>query len=197
MGTVVAVLLVLALIGFYLSWRATRLDRLHHRVETARAALDVALLRRAAAVLDLAASGHLGTEASVGLREAANRVRRADAPHRELAESALSAALRETLGTRTALTTGRESQEVRVAARGVHLARVFHNDAVGDTRRARRSRLVRLLRLAGTAALPDFFEMDDQAPEAAHPRPTPRGSTVERASGDKHLSGQRSRNGPD
>ena len=172
-GTVAAVLLVLALIGFYLSWRATRLDRLHHRVETARAALDAALLRRAAAVLDLAASGHLDPEASAGLGEAANRARRAEAPHRELAESALSVALRETLDTRTALTTDRECQEVRVAARGVHLARVFHNDAVGETRRARRSRLVRLLRLAGTAALPDFFEMDDQAPEAAHPRPCP------------------------
>ncbi|WP_067600785.1 hypothetical protein [Nocardiopsis listeri] len=163
-----AILLVLVLVGFYLSWRATRLDRLHHRVETARAALDAALLRRAAAVLDLAASGHLTPEASAGLSESANRARRAD-DHRELAESALSVTLRETLDARADLTTAPELQEVRVAARGVHLARVFHNDAVGDTRRARRSRLVRLLRLAGTAALPEFFEMDDQAPGAAAP----------------------------
>lgn len=168
MGTVAAILLVLVLVGFYLSWRATRLDRLHHRVETARAALDAALLRRAAAVLDLAASHHLNPEASAGLADAANRARRADA-HRELAESALSVTLRETLDARTDLDTAPELQEVRVAARGVHLARVFHNDAVGDTRRARRSRLVRFLRLAGTAALPDFFEMDDQAPGAAAP----------------------------
>lgn len=173
MSTVAAILLLLVLVGFYLSWRATRLDRLHHRVETARAALDVALLRRAAAVLDLAASRHLAPEASVGLAEAANRARRADDDHRELAESALSATLRETLGERTDLTTDPELQEVRVAARGVHLARVFHNDAVGDTRCARRSRLVRLLRLAGTAVLPDFFEMDDQAPGAAGPGPRP------------------------
>ncbi|HJE57387.1 MAG TPA: hypothetical protein K8V84_02560 [Nocardiopsis listeri] len=169
MSTVAAILLALVLIGFYLSWRATRLDRLHHRVETARAALDAALLRRAAAVLDLAASGHLPPETSAGLAESANRSRRADHDHRELAESALSVVLRETLDARTDLTTAPELQEVRVAARGVHLARVFHNDAVGDTRRARRSRLVRLLRLAGTAALPDFFEMDDQAPGAAGP----------------------------
>ena len=39
--TVVAVLLVL---GWYLSFSASQLDRLHHRVETLRAALDAQLV---------------------------------------------------------------------------------------------------------------------------------------------------------
>src|SRR4051794_17800264 len=49
--TVLAVLLVL---GWYLSYSAGRLDRLHHRVETSRAALDAQLARRAAAAVEAA-----------------------------------------------------------------------------------------------------------------------------------------------
>ncbi len=41
------------------------------------------------------------------------------------------------------------------------LARKFYNDAVAATRAARRRWLVRLLRLAGGAPLPEFFEIDD------------------------------------
>ena len=166
-------LLVLVLLGFYLSWRATRLDRLHHRVEAARAALDAALLRRAAAVLDLAASPSLTAGERRVLTESANRARRAGDHERGLAESDLSATLR---AVPARIRTSPEDapdprlEEVLVAARGVHLARVFHNDAVSDTRRARRSRLVRLFRLAGTATLPDYFEMDDQAPGTALPQ---------------------------
>ena len=41
------------------------------------------------------------------------------------------------------------------------LARRFYNDAVAVTRAARRRWLVRLLRLAGGAPRPEFFEIDD------------------------------------
>src|SRR3954470_2112159 len=51
MLTVLAVLLVL---GWYLAYSAGRLDRLHHRVETLRAALDAQLARRAAAAVEAA-----------------------------------------------------------------------------------------------------------------------------------------------
>ncbi len=45
----IIVLAVLAVVlwSFYVSWRASRLDRLHNRVEAARTALDLALVRRA------------------------------------------------------------------------------------------------------------------------------------------------------
>ena len=47
----IIVLAVLALVlwGFYVSWRASRLDRLHNRTEATRTALDLALVRRASA----------------------------------------------------------------------------------------------------------------------------------------------------
>lgn len=164
-------LLVLVLLGFYLSWRATRLDRLHHRVEAARAALDAALLRRAAAALDLATSSSLDPREGRALTASANRARRAGDEERELAESDLSATLCAMLThPRTPGAPAPRLEEVLIAGRGVHMARVFHNDAVSDTRRARRSRLVRLLRLAGTAALPDYFEMDDRVPGAVLPQ---------------------------
>ncbi|PDP88855.1 hypothetical protein CQJ94_03690 [Glycomyces fuscus] len=154
------------LFGFYLSWRATRLHRLHHRVDTARAALEAALARRRAAVSALAAVD--GTGATRALSEAAAATRGVRDRQRELAESALSRALRsalESLGPaeRSELLRSRLA-EVEAAAKGVHMARTFYNDAVSDTRRARRSRLVRVFRLAGTASLPDFFEIDDQLP---------------------------------
>ncbi len=41
------------------------------------------------------------------------------------------------------------------------MARTFYNNAVAVTREARRKPLVRALRLAGNAGLPEFFDMDD------------------------------------
>lgn len=170
MAVAAATVLVLVLMGFYLSWRATRLDRLHHRVETSWAALDAALLRRGAAVLDLAAADVLAPDASRDLAAAATSARRAGPSEREYLESCLSIALRRELDRRGLPEASAPFlREVTESAKGVHLARTFHNDAVADTRRARRSRLVRGLRLAGRAALPDFFEMDDQPPAAPRP----------------------------
>lgn len=167
----------LVLIGFYLSWRITRLDRLHHRVETSWAALDAALLRRGAAVFDLVAAGVLDQQASRELAGAATAARRAGAAEREFLESRLSHVMRTELE-RPDLPAPVVPcvEEITEAAKGVHMARTFHNDAVADTRRARRSRLVRGLRLAGHAALPDFFEMDDRPPRpsGARSRSAPR-----------------------
>jgi hypothetical protein len=53
------VVLLVAVIAWYLSFSASRLDRLHHRVEGARSALDAQLVRRAEAALELATSGAL------------------------------------------------------------------------------------------------------------------------------------------
>ena len=52
---VILIVVAAILVGVYVSWRAGRLDRLHARVEAARAALDAALVRRSAVALELAA----------------------------------------------------------------------------------------------------------------------------------------------
>ena len=57
-------------IGVYVSWRAGRIDRLHTRVDMARAALDVTLLRRSSVALELATSGILDPATSLLLAAA-------------------------------------------------------------------------------------------------------------------------------
>jgi hypothetical protein len=165
--TVVAIIAAALLLGVYVSWRAGRLDRLHARVETARAVLDAALVRRSSVALELAACGLLDPATSLLVAGAAHDARAAGAPD-ELAESDLTRALRAALGQpgfRAALAErGRGDEllaELEAAAHQVFLARRFYNDAVAVTRAARRRWLVRLLRLAGGAPIPDFFEIDD------------------------------------
>jgi hypothetical protein len=155
------------LAGVYVSWRAGRLDRLHARVETARAALDAALVRRSSVALELAACGLLDPATSLLIAGAAHDAR-AGGELNELAESDLTRALRAALGQpgfRAALAElGRGDEllaELEAAAHQVFLARKFYNDAVAVTRAARRRWLARLFRLAGGAPLPEFFEIDD------------------------------------
>ena len=62
---IVIVIAAALLIGVYVSWRAGRIDRLHARVDTARAALDAALVRRSSVALELAASGLLDPATSL------------------------------------------------------------------------------------------------------------------------------------
>ena len=57
-------------VGVYVSWRAGRIDRLHARVDMARVALDVALLRRSSVAQELATSGLLDPATSLLLAEA-------------------------------------------------------------------------------------------------------------------------------
>lgn len=167
----VFVVAVVFLVGVYVSWRATRLDRLHVRAETARAALDAALVRRAAVALELAASRLLDPATSLVLATAAHEARTADAESREFAESDLSRALRAVVdqpdfaATVSARPDGPAVlEELTAASARVVYARNFYNDAVASARTARRKLLVRVLPLAGRAAWPGFFEIDDDPP---------------------------------
>jgi hypothetical protein len=186
----IVVVVVVAMLGVYVSWRAGRLDRLHARLEARRAALDVALVRRSSVALELASSGLLDPATSLLLASAAHDARSAQNGQagwggghggrggqnggpggeggQELPESDLTRALRAVFGQpgfRDSLngTEGAEEllTELEGAAHQVFLARKFYNDAVAATRAARRTPLVRLLRLAGGAPLPDFFEIED------------------------------------
>jgi hypothetical protein len=164
---VILIVAAALLAGVYVSWRAGRLDRLHARVEAARAALDAALVRRSSVALELAACGLLDPATSLLIAGAAHDARSAGEPN-EAAESDLTRALRAALGqpgfsTALAARGGGDEllAELEGAAHQVFLARKFYNDAVAATRSARRRWLVRLLRLAGGAPLPEFFEIDD------------------------------------
>ena len=154
-------------VGVYVSWRAGRIDRLHARVDMARVALDVTLIRRSSVAQELATSGLLDPATSLLLAEAVHGTRGGERP-RDLAESDLTRALRAAFSQpdfRASLS-GKEGAdellaEVEEAAHQVYLARKFYNDVVAVTRDARRRPLARVLRLSGRAPTPVFFEMDD------------------------------------
>ncbi|MGV9316678.1 hypothetical protein ACWDR0_31510 [Streptomyces sp. NPDC003691] len=177
-ATLIWILVALVLVGLYLSWTAGRLDRLHTRIDAARAALDAQLLRRASVTQELATSGVLDPAASIVLYEAAHAARQAEEDHREVAESELSAALRAVFEEPAQVEAVREvpggeeaADELAHAVRRVPMARRFHNDAVRAARALRRHRKVRWFRLAGHAPFPLAFEMDDAPPTALADRP--------------------------
>ncbi|GAB2679135.1 hypothetical protein [Thalassiella azotivora] len=184
---VLVVLLVLGLLAWYLVSCATRLDRLHHRVETATAALDNQLLRRASAAGALATSGLLDPASALLVAGAAAEAAEAgqvpaqggagDAPGpgdpaREGAESDLSRALRATLTPEAVVLISQDPvgrdllEDLRAASERAALARRFRNDAVSQAQRVRRKRFVRWTRLAGRARMPRTVELDDELPEA-------------------------------
>jgi hypothetical protein len=171
--TVIWIAVVLLLVAVYLSWTAGRLDRLHARIDAARAALDAQLLRRASIAQELATAGVFDPAASMVLYQAAHAARLAPEEQREVAESELSQALRAVFAEGAEVRAVREApggedsaDELVAAVRRVPMARRFHNDAVRAARALRRHRTVRWFRLAGHAPFPLAFEMDDEPPAA-------------------------------
>jgi hypothetical protein len=174
---IVAVLIGLVLV--YLSSMAGRLDRLHHRMETTHAALDAQLLRRGAAVQDLASSGFLDPASSLLLSASAQEalvVDPDDDARRYLVESELTRTLGAVLDTRDDVDEISEGaapdsvladqllEELAVACRRVELARRFHNDVVRSCLQVRRKRVTRWFRLAGYTPMPTTADFDDTPP---------------------------------
>ena len=81
----VALIVIFAI--WYLSYSATRLDRLHNRVETSWANLDGLLQRRAAVALEIAKSEIADPASSLLLTAAAHQARDAEMSARSQAES--------------------------------------------------------------------------------------------------------------
>lgn len=164
------------IVFLWLSGLAGRVDRLHHRIELAAASLDNQLVRRSSATESLATSGLLDPSTSLVLALAAVSARSVDPEDRaarEAVESELSQDLRLSLDDQEQCAELRANpagaalvEDLATACRRVELARRFHNDAVAACRQLRRRRAVRWLRLAGSAAYPQTFEMDDEPPAA-------------------------------
>ncbi|HEX5968059.1 MAG TPA: hypothetical protein VFY88_06260 [Intrasporangium sp.] len=171
---VLAVLFVLVIIAWYLTYTAARLDRLHVRLTGTLAALDAQLVRRAEASLELANSGLLDGATSLILATSAAESLENPGEHgeiREVVENDLTEALHHSL-TEPTCAEIREAgplgvdhlDRLRSTCTRVSLARRFHNDAVTDVRRVRRKWAVRLFRLAGHTPMPLTVEFDDEMP---------------------------------
>ena len=161
-SVLVVILLVVLVLGPWLLGTATRLDRLHIRTDAAWAGMDASLARRAVVIRAVAAAGCLPQPTADALRAAADRAELADRAEREAAENDLSRLLADLDRTTIPLAL---AEELADAEQRVVLARRVHNDAVRDTLSLRRRRLVRWLRLAGTAARPQYFEIAEPSPD--------------------------------
>lgn len=175
-GWFIGTVVVLVLVGVYLASTAGRLDRLHHRVDTAFASLNAELVRRSSIVLEVAMSGRLDPASSLVLADAAARAQENEGSPIERAqqESDLTRALLATFSTREQVdalydrATDTDSLGSRLSA-SIHrteISRRFYNDAVRACRAVRRQRLVRWFRLAGHTDMPRTVEMDDEIPAA-------------------------------
>lgn len=131
---------ILFVILWYLSFSATRLDRLHHRVETSWANLDGLLQRRAAIALELAHSDRADPASSLLLTAAAYEARDASIVNRSHAESGLSGALGLLQNDMTLESKPAEQEllrELSELTNKIRVAIAIHVDAVNRTRAVR------------------------------------------------------------
>jgi hypothetical protein len=161
--TVVIPAACILLFIWYLTFLATRLDRLHHRVETSWANLDGLLQRRAAIALEITHSEIADPASAMLLTAAAYQAREASIENRSIAESGLSGALG------LLLADGQSSQrpaeivllrELSELTDKIRIAIALHVEAVTRTQLVRAKLIVRIFRLAGTAPLPITYEFE-------------------------------------
>lgn len=162
---------VVAVIAWYLSFTATRIDRMHHRVETSGAALDAALQRRASVAMELANAHLLDPAQSMILAASAHDAREAHASLRASAESDLTYALLSVFDDDGAVDELRGQplgqdliEEMSEANRRLEFAVASFNDAVESARIVRSKPVVKLLHLSGRALLPEPFTIAVEVP---------------------------------
>ena len=159
----VVIVLAILLIGWYLSFSASRLDRLHHRVETSWATLDSLLQQRAALALQIVAESNLDPATAYLISTSAISARNANIIERSAAESVLSESLK--LVQTTALDFSFEMPsellvELADLTNKVKMAINIHLEAVNATRNVRAKLIIRIFRLAGKAPLPVRYTLE-------------------------------------
>ncbi len=157
---VIAVLLII----WYLSFSASRLDRLHHRVETSWATLDSLLQKRAAIATEIIRESNLDPASAYLISSSARSARDAMISKRSEAESVLSESLKmiqeiaydESLELPSDLLV-----ELSDVTTKIKIAVNLHLEAVNAARNVRRKPVIRLFRLAGKAPEPVRYTFED------------------------------------
>jgi hypothetical protein len=155
--------LFIAILAWYLTFLATRLDRLHGRVETSWANLDGLLQRRAAIAIEIARSEISDPASSLLLTFAAHQARDASVRDRSQAETGLTGALgiliegADSISSPIELDLLRELDEL---TQKIKVAIAIHVEAVDRTQMVRKKSLIRLFRLAGHAPAPVIYEFE-------------------------------------
>ena len=163
-----SLLFTMLLMVWYLSFTATRLDRLQHRVETTWANLDAALQQRAGIALEIARSGVIDPASSVILSTAAHSALIALPENRSDAEEDLSEIITsmvniEVLGSELRLKAAELTENLNEVRDRVRIAISFHVEAVNSTKLQRSRGLIKIFRLAGRAPDPVRFPFEEIA----------------------------------
>ncbi len=159
-------LLAIVIIGWYLSFLASRLDRLHHRVETSWATLDSLLQQRAALAQQIVAESNLDPATAYLISTSAISARKANIIERSAAESVLSESLKLVQNSVQDNSLELPSEllvELSDITNKVKMAINIHLEAVNATRNVRSKIFIRLFRLAGKAPLPVRYEFEDDS----------------------------------
>jgi hypothetical protein len=163
---ILLILLVIVIIGWYLSFSASRLDRLHHRVETSWATLDSLLQQRAALAQQIVAESNLDPATAYLISTSAISARKANIIERSAAESVLSESLKLVQNSAQDNSLELPSEllvELSDITNKVKMAINIHLEAVNATRNVRSKVFIRLFRLAGKAPLPVRYEFEDDS----------------------------------
>ena len=163
MSKFVIALFLIAFFAWYLSYSATRLDRLHHRVETSWANLDGLLQRRAAIAIEIARSDISDPASSLLLTFAAHQAREASVRDRSQAETGLTGALGILIESSTSISGPIEQdliRELKELTEKIKMAIAMHVDAVTRTQMIRKKWFMRFFRLAGNAPEPVTYEFE-------------------------------------
>jgi hypothetical protein len=165
---------LVAFVIWYVSTQAGRLDRLHHRIDVATAALDTHLARRAGIVAEVASSDVLDVVTAAMLLQSAHDALASgdlDDANRLSAESDLSDVLCAALDDLDQLELTDPVQiglmdELQQMCGRVVMSHTFHTDAVNDCVKVRSQFLVKALFLAGRAPMPKPLHFRDDVPVA-------------------------------
>jgi hypothetical protein len=163
--SIIGTALLVLLFAWYLSFLASRLDRLHHRVETSWEHLDALLQRRAAIALEISHSEVLDPATSILLTAAAYQAREANIVERSDAESSLSQTLKLLRLAEVDAPTGLPVDllaELNRTTEKIAVGITIHTEAVNSAQAIRSRKLFRLFRLAGHAPLPMRYSFEDE-----------------------------------
>ncbi len=164
--TLVLVAFVVILFGWYLSFSASRLDRLHHRVETSWEHLDALLQRRVALALEISHQTDLDPATDLILTQSAYVSREEAISNRNDAERSLSQSLK---FLRESADSGELSiflpllSELTTLTEKITLAVAIHLEAVNSVAKLRSRPIYRLFHLAGKAKLPKIYSFEEDS----------------------------------
>ncbi len=190
LAAIVFAVIALAVVAGFAITRARRLDRLHQRILASRDSLSRLLLRRASEAELLAHAAGLDSGGGPGLVDAARayirdggdqlttdgldrrtsaqrQADRVEVNARLERASAVTRAIRETLtpDVRAQITADPQAaarlEALDATCYRIELTRNVHNVDVAGVRALRSARMVKLLRLAGHAPVPEPIDFDD------------------------------------